>query len=53
MTEQSTNSAKVQLGQLYLMGLFTGIWVRGYLQEQKGLKDSCITKAYSSVGNNV
>ena len=33
------------MNQRVLLGLLTGIWVRGYLQEQKWLKDSCVTKA--------
>lgn len=29
-----------------LLALFTGIWMRSYLQEHKWLKDSCITTAH-------
>ena len=35
-----------------LLGFLTGISVRGYLQEQKWLKDSCITKAHPSMGDS-
>lgn len=44
---------KVKLGWPWvLLGLFTGIWVRGYLQEQKFLKDNCITLACLSTGDS-
>lgn len=33
-------------------GLFTGIWVRGVLKEQKWLKDSYISKAHPSRGGS-
>jgi hypothetical protein len=33
-------------------GGVTGIWGRGYLQEQKWLKDSCITTAHPSTGHS-
>lgn len=39
------------LTQWVLVGLLTGIWVRSYLQEQKWLKDSCVTKATSGDGS--
>lgn len=35
-----------------LLSLFTEVWVSGYLQEQKWLKDSCINKAYPTIGNS-
>lgn len=37
------------VNQWFLLVLFMGVWVRGYLQEQQWLKDSCIAKAYPNV----
>jgi hypothetical protein len=48
-TDQSKDATKVQ--QWVLWDLLTGIWVNGYLQEQEWLKDSCITKGHSSMGD--
>lgn len=43
--DQRNDTSKVYLCELLcLLGLFTAVWVRGYLQEQKLFKDSCITK---------
>lgn len=42
--DQSMDTIKVQLGEaMSLLGLLTGKGVKGYLWEQKRLKDSCIT----------
>lgn len=41
------NTIKVQL-----LRLLIEIWVRGYLQVQKLLKDSLITNAHPSMGDN-
>lgn len=38
------------MNQCVFLGLLTGIWVRGYLKEQKWFKDSCIIKAHSNTG---
>jgi hypothetical protein len=32
-------------------GLLTGVWVKGYLQEHKWLRGSCISKAHPSVSD--
>lgn len=38
-------STKVQLDEpVCLLGLSTGVWVRGYLQDFRWLKDNCITE---------
>lgn len=47
MTNQSTDTIKVQLGEsVSLLGSPIGIWVRGYLEEQKPPKDSRTIKAH-------
>lgn len=35
-----------------LLGLLTGIRMRGYLQKQKWLKDNCVTNAHPSMGDS-
>lgn len=35
----------------YFLKLLTGIWVRGYLQEQR-LEDRCVMKAHPSMGGS-
>jgi len=35
-----------------ILGLLRGIQARGYLEEQKGLSDSGITKAHPSMGES-
>lgn len=40
------------LKQCVLLGLLAGVWMKGYLQEQKLLKDSCITKTHSTMGDS-
>lgn len=55
-TDQSTNLTKVQLGdQWLLLALLTFLWEipgRAYLQEQKWLKNTCLTKPLSRMGDN-
>ena len=52
MTEQITDTTKVHLGEpLVLLVSLTGIWARGYLQQQKYLKDSCIFKTQPNMSN--
>lgn len=36
----------------FLLELLTGIWVKGYLQKLKCLKDSCHQKSHPSMGDN-
>lgn len=47
MADQSMDPNRVQIGKArLLLGLFSGIWMRGYLQGQKWLEDSSyLTKA--------
>lgn len=47
ITDQSTDTTKVEvlLNQWVLLGPFRGMWVRDYLQAQKWLKVSYITKS--------
>lgn len=48
---RGTHDSRIQIpktnlmNQWVLLGLITGVWMRHHLQEQKWLKDSCITKA--------
>lgn len=52
MTDKNTDTTKVQSGVQYvLLGLLTGMRVRGYLQRQKQLKSSAITKAHLKTGD--
>ena len=47
MTDKGTTPPKPNLvNQWVLLWLLTGIWVSGYLQEQKWFKDNSITKAH-------
>lgn len=51
--DQSQDTAKANsLTQRAFLGLLTGIWVKGYSQELKRLKDICITKAHPCVGDS-
>lgn len=53
MTDQSTDTPKSNLvNQWVLLSLLTAIQVRGFLQEQKWLKNIWITKAHSSISDN-
>ena len=53
MPDQSRRPPKfILVNQWFLLELLTGIWVWGYLQEQKWLKDKCITKAHPSLGDS-
>lgn len=40
------------VNQWALLELLTGIWMKGYLQEQKSLKDSWITKAQPNMADS-
>lgn len=46
-TINQITTTKVQLDEpRVLLGLLKGVWMRGYLQQQKWFKDGCITKAH-------
>lgn len=48
--EQSTGKSKSNLmNQWVYLGLFMEIWVKSYLQKQKRLKESCVSKAHPRV----
>lgn len=47
ITDQSTDATQVKFDEPSI-----GLWVRGCLEEQKGLQDSCITKAGPSKGDS-
>lgn len=50
-TDQSTVTTEVPLGEPWvLLGLFIGMWVRGYLQGQKWLKDVAAPKCPAQHG---
>lgn len=50
MTDKVWITPKSNLvNQCGLLRLLTGVWVRGYLQKHKWLKDSCVTKAHLSM----
>jgi hypothetical protein len=52
-TDWSMNTTKVQLGEpINFIRVASGVWTRGYLQEQKWTKESCITMAHSSMGDS-
>lgn len=40
------------MNQWVYLGLFMGIWVKSYLQEQKTLNESCVSKAHPSTGDS-
>lgn len=48
--DKSNDSTSVQLHCGVLLGLFSGVWMKGYLQQKKKKKDSdsCITKSQPS-----
>lgn len=47
--DQSTDTTKSNLvNQWILLGLLTGVWVKGHSERQKWLKDICITMGDSS-----
>lgn len=50
LIDQNTCTTKIQLEEPVSLLLVTGMWVVGYLQEHKSLKDSCITKPLHSMG---
>lgn len=51
MTDKSTGTTQVQLGELLsLVGLFTGVWIKSYLQEHKLLRNSCVIESPSQHG---
>lgn len=53
MTEQITDTTKVSHGEpIVLLESLTGIWVRGYLQQQKCLKDSCTIKTQPNMSKS-
>jgi hypothetical protein len=41
------------VNQWVFLGFLTGVWSRDYFQEQKWLKDSCITTAHFSMGDSL
>lgn len=46
MTDQSADIPNIQIAELeVLLGLLIGMWLRGYLKDQKWLTGSYITKA--------
>lgn len=45
MTDQSADIPNVQIAEPgVLLGLLTGMWLRGYSKDQKRLTGNCITK---------
>lgn len=52
MIDQSTEISKVQCAEPMSFIEVTGIWVKGYLQEHKWLKDSYFTKFHPCLGDS-
>lgn len=52
-TNQLMDASKAQHGEpVSATGLLTRVWVRSHLQQQEGHKDSCVSKAHSSMGDS-
>lgn len=44
--QQQTTPKFNLVNRWVLLGPFTGVWVKGYIQKQEGLKGSCLIKTY-------